>query len=120
MPDEIAIPVPVGARVLVVSELHLTREVTPASGQAAAELARAIDAWTGPGVLIFNGGTLDLLTPEQVPGRLVDPASGPFRPSEVAGHRRRLRRGTGPAGGLPARKPRRPGGVGPSGGGGGA
>ena len=73
MPDEIAIPVPVGARVLVVSELHLTREVTPASGQAAAELARAIDAWTGPGVLIFNGGTLDLLTPEQVPGRLVDP-----------------------------------------------
>src|ERR1700726_4699901 len=58
VPDVIAIQVPVGARVLVVSELHLTRDVTPALSQASAELARAIDAWTGPGVLIFNGGTL--------------------------------------------------------------
>ncbi len=73
IPDVIATQVLVGARVLVVSELHLTREVTPALSQASTELARAIDAWTGPGVLIFNGSTLDLLTPDAVAGRLADP-----------------------------------------------
>ena len=75
VPDVLAIHVPVGARVLVVSELHLTRDVTPALSQASAELGRAIDAWTGPGVLIFNGGTLDLLTPEAAVGQPADPAA---------------------------------------------
>ena len=49
---------------MVVSELRLRREPTAASAQATVELAQAVDAWTGPGVLVFNGGTIELLSPD--------------------------------------------------------
>jgi hypothetical protein len=59
--DLVTVSVPVGGRVLVVSELHLTREATAASTLAATQVAQAIDAWTGPGVLVFNGDCIELL-----------------------------------------------------------
>ena len=65
------VDVPVGGRVLVVSDLHLTSEATAASTVATTEVAQTIDAWTGPGVLIFNGSTIELLVPgQQVAGAL--------------------------------------------------
>ncbi|HEX3542029.1 MAG TPA: phosphatidylglycerol lysyltransferase domain-containing protein [Acidimicrobiales bacterium] len=61
VPDLLAVDVPVGGRVLVVSDLHLGRYTTSTSATATAELAQAVDAWTGPGLLIFNGSCLELL-----------------------------------------------------------
>ncbi|HEX9531035.1 MAG TPA: hypothetical protein VF954_07845, partial [Acidimicrobiales bacterium] len=60
--DLVAVEVPVGGRVMVVSDLRLGRDATPASAAAVAGLAQAIDAWDGPGVLVFAGGLFDLLT----------------------------------------------------------
>ncbi len=75
LPDLVTLTVPVGGRVLVVSELQLTKEATTASTLASTSVAQAIDAWTGPGVLIFNGGTFEML------------ASGAFDPrAALAGH----------------------------------
>jgi lysylphosphatidylglycerol synthetase-like protein (DUF2156 family) len=68
VPDVLDVPVPFGARSLVVSALHLTPDVTPASARAGTELARVIDAWTGPGVVVFNGGALDLVWPGMAEG----------------------------------------------------
>ena len=62
LPDLIEAGVPVGGRVLVVSQLLLTPTPTPASTSAATEVARAIDACTGPGAVIFNGGCVELLS----------------------------------------------------------
>jgi lysylphosphatidylglycerol synthetase-like protein (DUF2156 family) len=59
--DLVSVTVPIGGRVLVVSELHLTKDATSASTLASTDVAQAIDAWTGPGVLIFNGGCVELL-----------------------------------------------------------
>jgi lysylphosphatidylglycerol synthetase-like protein (DUF2156 family) len=73
--DVVSIEVPVGGRVLVVSDLHLTADVSVSSVQATTEIAQAIDAWTGPGVLIFNGGTLELLA--LAPGRAPAEHQGP-------------------------------------------
>jgi lysylphosphatidylglycerol synthetase-like protein (DUF2156 family) len=59
--DLVTVSVPVGGRVLIVSELHLTRDATPASTLATTEVAQAIDAWTGPGLLVFNGDCIEML-----------------------------------------------------------
>ena len=61
VPDLVPVDVPVGGRVLVVSDLLLTREATVTSTLATNEVAQVIDAWVGPGVLIFNGGGFELL-----------------------------------------------------------
>jgi lysylphosphatidylglycerol synthetase-like protein (DUF2156 family) len=58
---EATVEVPVGGRVLVVADLLLEREPTAASSSAVGELAKAIDAWTGPGVLVVAGNLFDLL-----------------------------------------------------------
>lgn len=50
---------PAGGRAMVVADLHLDGDPTPAQAVAVAELARAIESWRGPGVLIFNGNTFD-------------------------------------------------------------
>ncbi len=59
LPDSITVDVPLGGRVLVVANLHLTATTTPASAQATAAVVRAVDAWGGPGVLVVNGGLFD-------------------------------------------------------------
>ena len=61
VPDRVEVEVPVGARVLVVSDIHLAREPTTASTFAAAELARTVESWTGPGVVILAGDCFELL-----------------------------------------------------------
>jgi lysylphosphatidylglycerol synthetase-like protein (DUF2156 family) len=61
VPDLLPVDIPVGGRVLVVSDLLLTKEATVTSTLATTEVAQAIDAWVGPGVLIFNGGGFELL-----------------------------------------------------------
>jgi lysylphosphatidylglycerol synthetase-like protein (DUF2156 family) len=55
VPDLLRVEVPVGARILVSADLRLTSEVTPAQAAAVGELSQAIGAWSGPGVLVFNG-----------------------------------------------------------------
>jgi lysylphosphatidylglycerol synthetase-like protein (DUF2156 family) len=54
--------VPLGARVFVFSDLLLTAQPTTTSQVAAAEVALALDAWEGPGVVVFAGGLFDLVT----------------------------------------------------------
>ena len=45
------VDVPLGRRVMVVSDLLLTPVATPSSTALTIELARALDAWEGPGIL---------------------------------------------------------------------
>ncbi len=53
------IDVPVGGRILVLSDLHLDRDPSPALSAAVLEVVQAIEAWTGPGVLVINGNLFD-------------------------------------------------------------
>ena len=55
------VDVPIGRRVMVVSDLLLTPEATPSSKALTIELARALDAWDGPGILIVAGNLFDLI-----------------------------------------------------------
>ncbi|HVX18126.1 MAG TPA: phosphatidylglycerol lysyltransferase domain-containing protein [Acidimicrobiales bacterium] len=59
--DEVTIDVPAGGRVYVVSDLLLRQAPDDAAEAASTEMARSIDAITGPAVLILNGDTFDLL-----------------------------------------------------------
>lgn len=61
MSEPLEVAVPLGGRVLVVADLLLGRSSTPASEVATAEVAAALDAWDGPGLVVFAGGLLDLL-----------------------------------------------------------
>jgi lysylphosphatidylglycerol synthetase-like protein (DUF2156 family) len=54
------VEVPIGRRVMVVSDLLLTPVATPSSTVLSSELAQALDAWEGPGILIIAGNLLDL------------------------------------------------------------
>ena len=54
------VDVPIGRRVMVVSDLLLTPEATPSSRTLTTELARALDAWEGPGILVIAGNLFDL------------------------------------------------------------
>ncbi|HLI72836.1 MAG TPA: phosphatidylglycerol lysyltransferase domain-containing protein [Acidimicrobiales bacterium] len=58
--DPECVPVAVGRRVVVLANLDLTAEATPASTGAAAELAHALDGWDGPGLVVVAGNLLDL------------------------------------------------------------
>ncbi len=59
-PGVTVVDVPVGRRVMVVSDLLLTGEATTSSKALTAELASALDAWEGPGVLVVAGNLFDL------------------------------------------------------------
>jgi lysylphosphatidylglycerol synthetase-like protein (DUF2156 family) len=59
--DELEVEVGLGGRVLVVSDLLLGPSATPASASATTDLARAIEAWSGPGALIVAGNLFELL-----------------------------------------------------------
>jgi len=54
------VEVPIGQRVMVVSDLLLTAVATPSSTILSTELARSLNAWEGPGVLIIAGNLFDL------------------------------------------------------------
>jgi lysylphosphatidylglycerol synthetase-like protein (DUF2156 family) len=54
------VEVPLGRRVMVVSDLLLTPQATPSTSAVTAELARALDTWDGPGILIIAGNLFDL------------------------------------------------------------
>ncbi|MHB8681016.1 MAG: phosphatidylglycerol lysyltransferase domain-containing protein [Acidimicrobiales bacterium] len=54
-----AVSVGVGRRVLVVANLRLTAQSTAASTWAAGVLAKALDTWAGPGVLVVAGDLFD-------------------------------------------------------------
>ncbi len=58
------IEVPLGRRVMVVSDLLLTPEVTNSTLAVTAELAQALDTWEGPGILIVAGNLFDQRCPE--------------------------------------------------------
>ncbi len=59
-PGATCVDIPLGRRVMVVSDLLLTPQATPATLAATAELARALDTWDGPGVLVIAGNLFDL------------------------------------------------------------
>ena len=59
-PDTLNLPIGVGRRVVVVANLGLTPVPSPASSWAANGLARALDTWEGPGLVVVAGNTFDL------------------------------------------------------------
>ncbi|HZM56787.1 MAG TPA: phosphatidylglycerol lysyltransferase domain-containing protein [Acidimicrobiales bacterium] len=59
-PGGTPVEVPLGRRVMVVSDLLLTPRATPTTSAVTAELARALDTWDGPGILIIAGNLFDL------------------------------------------------------------
>ena len=59
-PGGTPVEVPLGRRVIVVSDLLLTPRATPTTSAVTAELARALDTWDGPGILIIAGNLFDL------------------------------------------------------------
>ena len=58
-PGALTVQVPVGRRVLVAANLGLTDTASPTSTSTAGGLARALDRWTGPGLVIVAGGLFD-------------------------------------------------------------
>ena len=74
-PGGIRVDVPLGQRVMVVSDLLLTPDATTSTLALTSELAQALDTWDGPGILIIAGNLFDL-TGEEDPvataGRAID------------------------------------------------
>ena len=60
-PGATRLDIPIGHRVMVVSDLLLTPEATRTTLAVTEELARALDTWDGPGVLIIAGNLFDLI-----------------------------------------------------------
>lgn len=72
VPDLINASIPAGGRVVVVSDLHLGQNATPSSEQAVADLARVLDRWSGPGLVVLAGDVFELLAePHRDPGRAI-------------------------------------------------
>lgn len=68
--DVLELTVPAGGRVIVMSDLHLGQNATDTSEASAAELARVLAAWDGPGVVVLAGDCFELLgEPHNNPGR---------------------------------------------------
>ena len=78
-PGGTRVDVPLGRRVMVVSDLLLTPHATPSTLALTAELARALDTWDGPGILIIAGNLFDLTgceDPLGTAGRAIDAHPG--------------------------------------------
>lgn len=60
VPDVRHLTLAVGTRVLVTSDFHLRDEPTQASTWAVTELLKVLQAWEGPGVLVFAGDLVEL------------------------------------------------------------
>jgi len=74
-PGGTRVDVPLGRRVMVVSDLLLTPGATPSTLALTTELARALDTWDGPGILIIAGNLFDLTgcdDPQHTAGRAID------------------------------------------------
>ncbi|HEX3621056.1 MAG TPA: phosphatidylglycerol lysyltransferase domain-containing protein [Acidimicrobiales bacterium] len=67
--DVVQVDVPAGGRVVVASDIHLAPTPTSASAAAAVELTAILDAWVGPGLVVFAGDLFELLA-----DGIVDPA----------------------------------------------
>ncbi|MGI8755801.1 MAG: hypothetical protein ACR2MB_08060, partial [Acidimicrobiales bacterium] len=61
VPDVLEVAVPVGGRVLIFGDAHLTVPATPSSEQVAGEVARALEAATGPGTVVVVGALFELV-----------------------------------------------------------
>ena len=61
IPDELGLAVPRGSRVLVFSGLRLTAGGTDATREVTRTVARALEDFRGPAVLVLAGDTFDLL-----------------------------------------------------------
>ena len=74
-PGGIRVDVPLGQRVMVVSDLLLTPDATTSTLALTSELAQALDTWDGPGILIIAGNLFDLIgkeDPVAAAGRAID------------------------------------------------
>ncbi|MEX1046218.1 MAG: metallophosphoesterase [Actinomycetota bacterium] len=60
VPNRIEVDVSPGERVFVVSDMHLWPKRTKASAWAAIEVARRLNTWEGPGVLVMAGDILEM------------------------------------------------------------
>ena len=60
VPDVRHLTLAVGTRVLVTSDFHLRDRPTQASTWAVTELLKVLEAWEGPGVLVFAGDLVEL------------------------------------------------------------
>jgi UDP-2,3-diacylglucosamine pyrophosphatase LpxH len=73
VPDVARISVAPGMRVVVTSDLHLRDHVTPASRWSVDQLLVMLDAWDGPGLLVFAGDLIELWAGEEPDlGRALD------------------------------------------------
>jgi lysylphosphatidylglycerol synthetase-like protein (DUF2156 family) len=61
VPDVATVGVGPGTRAVVVSDLHLGARPNAVSTAVSSEVARTLDAWTGPGVLVLAGDVFELL-----------------------------------------------------------
>ncbi len=59
-PGSTRVDVPLGRRVMVVSDLLLTPQATASTIAVTSELGQVLDTWDGPGVLIIAGNLFDL------------------------------------------------------------
>lgn len=60
VPDRIAVPVPAGARVLVIGDLHLASRATAASARLERDLVARLARWDGQGAVVLNGDVVEL------------------------------------------------------------
>lgn len=73
VPDVARLAVEPGTRVVVTSDLHLRDAITPASELAVGSIVDVLDAWRGPGVLVFAGDLIELWAGEDPDlGRALD------------------------------------------------
>ncbi|MFN0091609.1 MAG: hypothetical protein ACKVWR_15275, partial [Acidimicrobiales bacterium] len=66
-PDLTVVELAAGGRAFVASDLHLGETPSAASAAAAHNLAAALDAWAGPGAVIFAGDVFELWAPPDAP-----------------------------------------------------
>ena len=71
VPDELAVCVGRGARVLVFSDLRLTNPASDISREVCRSVARAIEECRGPGAIVFAGDMFDLRDGTDVEGALL-------------------------------------------------
>ncbi|MGH9098366.1 MAG: hypothetical protein ACRDWB_13195, partial [Acidimicrobiales bacterium] len=72
MPDLIEAGVPLGGRVVVVSDLHLAAIPTDASRIVADELAELLTGWSGPGAFVIAGDGFEMLAAAPDVGAILD------------------------------------------------
>jgi lysylphosphatidylglycerol synthetase-like protein (DUF2156 family) len=89
IPDLLDVDVPVGGRVLVVSDLHLNQQPNPGQITATSELADAVTAATGPGAILIAGNLFDS-TADPAAALRAHPALSSSVAAYARGHGRRV------------------------------